>query len=147
MEGYPFIEAQPVAGRVSRMTSPNDYVFVAGSEPEILCYAQRFSPTRFITSYPLMYPSPFASDYQNAAIQDLKNHAPKVIVFVNSSASWARHPGAPTDFLDFLNNFVKRNYAPAGGFVKMDGQKGYWSDQLNTQEFANATLLLYQRKN
>jgi hypothetical protein len=127
------------------MSSPNDFVFVAGSEPEILCYAQRFSPTRFITSYPLTIPSPSIHDYQQAAMQDLKEHPPKLIVFVTSDASWVRHPTTPPGFFDFLNDFVRQNYALVGGYVNSDVQKG-WVDQLTGKEFGDSTLLLYQLK-
>ena len=49
MGGHPFLGAQVVAEQVSQLTSPDDFVFVAGSEPQILYYTRRFSPTRFTT--------------------------------------------------------------------------------------------------
>lgn len=69
---FPFIEARPVGNLVSQLSSPNDFVFVAGSEPEILVYAKRFSPSRFITSYALMIPTPVSLRYQHEAIGDLQ---------------------------------------------------------------------------
>ena len=142
----PFIEAQLVADKVSRMTSPDDFVFVAGSEPEILCYAQRFSPTRFITSYPLMIPSPVALGYQRAAIADLEKRPPKFIVFASSGASWIRHAASPPDFLAFLNDFLDRNYKMVGGYVKTDEKNGHWSEPITTEEFNKSSLVLFQLK-
>ncbi len=54
---------------------------LAGSEPQILYYAGRFSPTRFITVYPFTYPpAPVAKLYQAEAIRDLEAHPPSLIV-------------------------------------------------------------------
>lgn len=145
MEGHPFLESKSVADHISQLSSPDDFVFVAGSEPQILYYAQRFSPTRFITSYALMIPTPVVRDYQHEAIRDLQKHVPKLIVFVQSSPSWLRQQTTPADFFDFLNNFLNQNYDLVGGYVK-NGQKGYWSKQLNSGEFGAASLLLYERK-
>ena len=142
----PFIEAQLMADKVSHITSPNDFVFVAGSEPEILCYAQRFSPTRFITSYPLMIPSPVALGYQNAAIGDLEKQPPKIIVFVASGESWIRHANSPPDFFAFLNDFLDQNYKMVGGYVKTDGKNGYWSEPISNEQFTNASLVLFELK-
>jgi hypothetical protein len=145
-EGYPFTEAELVGDKLSHMTSPNDFVYIAGSEPEILCYAQRFSPTRFITSYPLMIPSPLALGYQRAAIQDLKAHPPQMVVFVSSAASWIRHAQSPPDFFAFLNDFLPRHYEMVGGYVKTNEQNGDWSEPLTNEQFKNSSLLLFKLK-
>jgi 4-amino-4-deoxy-L-arabinose transferase-like glycosyltransferase len=144
--GYPYLEAQWVAKQISGMSSPNDFVYVAGSEPEILCYAKRFSPTRFITTYTLMAPTPLAEGYQHEAISELQQHPPKLIVFVQSGYSWTRETTTPPDFLIFLGKFLSQDYEIAGGYVKRDGQKGYWATKLSHDEFMNSTLWLYKRK-
>jgi hypothetical protein len=56
-----------------------------------------------------------------------------------------RHPTTPPGFFDFLNDFVRQNYALVGGYVNSDVQKG-WVDQLTGKEFGDSTLLLYQLK-
>jgi hypothetical protein len=145
MAGYPFRESLTVAARVAQLSSPDDLVFIAGSEPQILCYARRFSPTRFITAYPLMIPTPVARNYQHEAIQDLKERPPSLIVYASSSTSWERQESTPLDFFYFLHNFLEQNYDLTGGYV-VDGQKRYWSEPLTNGEFANASLVLYTRK-
>jgi len=52
--GNPFIEAVDVARYLREHSDPEDSVFILGSEPEILFYAQRKSATRYIFFYPLM---------------------------------------------------------------------------------------------
>jgi hypothetical protein len=145
MAEYPFQESQTVAARVAQLSSPDDFVFIAGSEPQILCYAQRFSPTRFITVYSLMIPTLVARDYQQEAIQDLEQRPPALIVVVFSGSSWERQETTPPDFFVFLNNFLKQNYNVVGGYV-VNGPERYWSEPLKNGEFANASLVLYQRK-
>lgn len=145
MAESPFIEARLAAAQVSRMSSPDDFVYVAGSEPEILYYAQRFSPTRFITTYALMIPTPLAPGYQQEAIQDLQSHPPKLIVFVQVGNSWLRQPTSPPLFLDFMGKFLKR-YEIAGGYVKKDPRAGYWTTHLSVDEYRSASLILYKLK-
>jgi hypothetical protein len=146
MAAYPFYEAQWLAKEVSQRSSPDDFVYVAGSEPEIYYYSQRFSPTRFITTYPLMIPTPLASRYQGEAIHDLQSYPPKLIVFAQSGAGWLRQAATPPEFQNFLGHFLIQNYELLGGYVKAVPQKGYWTTNLNVAEFRNASLLLYQRK-
>ena len=143
---YPFIEAQLLAAKVSQMSSPDDFIYVAGSEPEILYYARRFDSTRFITAYALMMPTQLAPGYQAEAIHDLQRNPPKLIVFAQTGASWLRQPATPPEFQNFLNNFLKQNYALQGAYIKPDLYNGYWSTNLNRDEFGAASLLLYKRK-
>jgi hypothetical protein len=144
--GLPFIEAQFVGAQVSQMSTPDDFVYVAGSESEILCYAQRFSPTRFITSYALMIPTPLAAGYQHEVINDLEAQPPKLIVFPQSGYSWLRHTNTPPDLMNFIGPFLRQNYQLMGGYVKSDGQKGYWSTAPSREEFMNSSLVLYKLK-
>ena len=143
--GYPFSEARIVAKRVAESSSSNDFVYVAGSEPEILYYARRFSPTRFITSYALMIPTPRTQNYQQEAMQDLLAHPPALIVYVNSAASWMRQEATPLDFFAFLNQFKAEHYECVGGYVNT-GTKGRWVEPLPDKEQSDASLILFKRK-
>jgi hypothetical protein len=142
---YPFIESQFMAVRVAQLSSPDEFVFVAGSEPQILCYAGRFSPTRFVTAYPLMVPGPLARQYQQEVIRDLLKRPPALIVFVTNGTSWTRRDNTPADFFNFMSDFLKQNYKLNGGCVS-DGQNRRWSELHTSQEFTNASLILYTRK-
>jgi hypothetical protein len=143
---FPFIEARLVGDKVAQLSSSNDFVFVAGSEPEILVYAQRFSPTRFITSYALMIPTPVASRYQHEAIGDLEQNPPKIIVFPQSGYSWMRQSNTPPDFVNFLGSFLAQHYERVGGYVKSDAESGYWATTLSLDEFRNCSLVVYKFK-
>ncbi len=141
---YPFGGSPAVARRVAELSGPDDFVYVAGSEPQILVYAQRYSPTRFITAYPLMIPTAVAEQYQHEAMAALVKRPPKLIVYATAGNSWLRQPGTPPDFQDFLSQLLKKNYLLVGGFLP-DRPNG-WTEPLATNDLAVADLLLFQRK-
>jgi len=145
MGGFPFVGSLAVASRVAELSTADDRVFVAGSEPQILFYAHRRSPTRFLTVYPLMIPTSMAVAYQREAIQNLTMQPPKLVVFCTTPNSWLRQPATPPAFLDFLDSLLKQNYTLIGGYVP-DGKAGHWSEPLSANEQADASLLLYRRR-
>ena len=145
MNGYPFRESLTVATRVTQLSSPDDFVFVAGSEPQILCYAKRFSPTRFVTAYPYMMPTAVTDKYQREVIHDLMQRPPALIVYASSPTSWERQETTPSEFFDFFWDFLLKNYGLVGGYV-IDGQNNRWSEPFTNGEFAKASLVLYERK-
>jgi hypothetical protein len=143
--GNPSLESQAVARRVTELTSPNDYVFVAGSEPQILFYAKRLSPSRFVIAYPLMISTPLAQSYQQEAIRDLERRPPAVIVLARSPLSWMPQPQSPTEFLNFLEKLLAEQYNRVGGWV-IGGQSGRWQEPLPDQDQANSSLVLFRRR-
>lgn len=84
----PSVESPVIAKRISELTSSNDYVYVAGEEPQILYYAHRRSPTRFVNSYQLLRNTPMTLSYQQEVVNDLRRNPPKVIVFERRSILW-----------------------------------------------------------
>lgn len=141
----PFIESRAVAGRVAELTAPNDSVFVAGSEPQILCYAKRLSPTRFVIAYPLMIPTPLAEGYQRETVRDLERHPPAVIVLARLGTSWLQQAQSPPVLLEYLENLLVDRYERVGGWVA-DGQSGHWQEPLPDQDMANSSLVLFRQK-
>ena len=108
--GNPFVEAVNVAMSVRNLTEPTDKVLVAGSEPQILYYAQRQSASRFVIFYPLMLPTPLAEGYQAEIIAEIKKVLPKLIILVNSPYSWLISKASPTMVLDYLDTIIKTDY-------------------------------------
>ena len=142
----PFLESSLAAKRVAELSSPRDFVYVAGSEPQILYYARRFSPTRFITAYPLLYPPPpVARMYQSEAEDDLEARPPSLIVVVQSATSWPKLKTTPPDYSVFLHRYIEQGYDLVGGYV-VGQPKDHWSEPLAKDELAHASLLLFKRK-
>src|ERR1035441_1011215 len=143
--GNAFLESRAVARRVAELTSPDDYVFVAGSEPQILCYSKRLSPTRFVIAYPLMLLTPLAEDYQREAIRDLERHSPTVIVLARSSTSWLRQERSPPAFLGYLEKLLADRYERRGGGGAGE-PSGRWQEPLSDQDLANSSLVLFRQR-
>jgi len=141
----PFLESQLVARRVSELTSPSDAVLVAGSEPQVLCYAGRFSPTRFVITAPLMIPTPLAAGYQQEAMQALRDRPPAVVVLARANSSWLMEETSPRQFPEFLYFLLNDQYQQVGGYVR-EGPVGRWEEPLPPTAMTNATLLVFRRK-
>ena len=118
MRGWgPFIESKTVADRLVQLSSSNEMVYVAGSEPQILYYAHRFSPTRFVIAYPLMIPTPLALGYQQEIIRDLQQRPPPFIVAARTPTSWMLEEKTPKLFPDYLQDLLGKKYEAVGGYV------------------------------
>ena len=144
-EGTPFFESPFVARRVTELSRPDDFLYVAGSEPQIYCYANRFSPTRFITAYALMLPTALAPRYQHEAIAALQAHPPKLIVLTLTANSWLRQTNSPPDFFGFLEEFLQQDYERIGGVLP--GKTNFsWLEPLPDEAMSGASLVLYRRK-
>lgn len=143
--GNPSIESVPVAKRLAELTSPNDLVFVAGSEPQILFYAQRISASRFVIVYPLIIPTPLARGYQVEAMRELEENPPTAIVLTQSPLSWVLQKDSPVEFLHYLERLLAEDYERVGGWVA-DAQRSRWQEPLAEPDQPKASLVLFRRK-
>lgn len=137
-----FLESPIVGRRVAELSSPAERVWVAASEPQILCYANRQSPTRFITVYPLVIPSPELERYQAEAIREVQEHPPKLVVWARS---WLQEEPQPSKYLLFLNQTLAQDYRRVGGYV-LEGKNSRWVEPLTEDEVPAASLILFARK-
>jgi hypothetical protein len=143
---YPFQAPEAVAKRVAEITFPDDYVFIAGSEPEILYAARRRSPTRFVLVYPLMIPTPLAELFQRDAVHELQERPPAAIVLANTPGSWLSQPMSPKGFLQYVDDLISNDYDLLGGYMWKENGSGYWKEPLLPGEEANCSVLLFRRK-
>ncbi len=141
----PFYEAPIIGKIIKEKTSTNDYIFVAGSEPEIYFYSQRKSPTRFIITYPLNLDTPFRLKYQKEAINDLTKNPPKIIVVSQKQHSGLWDKDSPRIFLDFLNHLIDNQYRLIGGYLITEEKEG-WQVKLNNEQIKDCSFLVYQKK-
>jgi len=78
-----------VAQYISEHTTPNDTIFILGTEPQILFYAQRRSATSgLVNIYPLMSESPWYKQFQEKIWQEILISRPKYIIVVNNRLSF-----------------------------------------------------------
>lgn len=142
----PFSESQEVAKHLAQNTKTNDFVFVAGSEPQIYYYSQRKSPTRFIITYPLNLPTPFREQYQTELISDLKKNEPQAIIISQRIHSGLWNEGSPEIFINYFNNFTSQNYKIVGGYIWDNSDSGHWQEPIEDTSIQNASLLLLIKK-
>jgi 4-amino-4-deoxy-L-arabinose transferase-like glycosyltransferase len=141
----PFYEAPLVAEKVVAKTKTNDKVFIAGSEPEILFYAKRFSPGRYVITYPFNITTRLREKYQTEGVQALVNDPPQAIVYSKRVHSGLWNEGSPRIFIDYLDKLLSDKYRLVGGYV-WTSQKGFWLDELTPDDLKAASLLLYLKK-
>ncbi len=146
-QGGPFLESQFLAEKISQLTLPEDFVLVAGSEPQILFYAKRKNASRFDIVYPLTLDTPLAEKYQKQAIKEIKVKKPQVIVFVNNYYSWTPNSKTPRIFSEFLEKLIQEEYEFLGGLVKEEKKPAVWrsAQELENKELSES-MLLYKQK-
>jgi hypothetical protein len=138
----PFGESKEVAGHLAQITKPNDFVFVAGSEPQIYYYAERKSSTRFDITFPLNLPTPYREQFQNDIIKDLEKNSPMAIVVSQKPESNLWEEGSPDIFMKYFSDLVSKNYKVVGGYV-WDENGGHWQEPINDDSIKDASLLLF----
>jgi len=141
----PFTESKIVADKIQKLSSSTDYVYVAGSEPQINFYAKRLIPTRFDLTYQFNIESPYREEFQTSAVTDLKNNPPKVIVLSQRQHSGLWNEGSPRIFIDYLYKTLNESYVLKGGYV-WQGSQGAWYDTISKDQLSLASFLVYQHE-
>lgn len=103
-------EARAVGRFIATHSAPQDRVFILGSEPQILYYAERKSASRYIFVYPLAGAYPDVRERQHAALREIALNRPRFIITVSEPGSFLADPAAPTDLTDTLADLVKQSY-------------------------------------
>lgn len=107
----PFPESKPVADYVAARTAADDRVLIVGSEPQILFYAKRRSPSAFLMMYPLTSVHARYLEFQRQLIADVKAHPPAFIVeMVHIPTSLTPDEDADPQALRFLSELIGRDY-------------------------------------
>jgi len=107
----PFPEAVTIARHIARTSAPDETVFVVGSEPEILFYAERRSATRYIFFYPLTGGYPGARERQREAWDDVTRARPSYVVWVHVPTSWLMSDRTDPWIFDETGRMLSRDYA------------------------------------
>ncbi len=144
-QGNPFEESVTIAKKLQEVTSPSDTVFVAGSEPQILYYADRKNSSRFVITYPFVIKTPLQVAYQKEAIRELQSDQPEAIVLSQRAESGLWDEKSPQDFRNFLMELLKTKYNLVGATV-WESDAVTWQASPSERDIANASLLLFQKK-
>jgi hypothetical protein len=85
----PFPESMEVAQFIREHSSPNESIFVFGSEPQIYYYAQRRSASRYIFVYPLATAFSDTLSRQQTVLEELEHNRPAFVVYVYAPPSFS----------------------------------------------------------
>jgi hypothetical protein len=110
-EGNPFPESKLLAAYVAEQTAPTDGVFVVGSEPEILFYAQRRSPSSLLMAYPLTTNYPRNMEFQDKVWGEIQRNPPKLVLdLVDISGTMMWDGKARLKFFQRMDDLLRRDY-------------------------------------
>lgn len=149
----PFIESIIVAKKINELTTPEDRVFISGSEPQILYYADRESASRFVITYPLVIHTPYSEAYQKETIAELQENNPRSILVVNSKTTGSPLYEKENLLKSYLETLLNTSYTPVGAYMQtLDlmsdyEERGQWVEKnmLDQNNLKKYIFVLYQK--
>jgi len=144
----PFPAAPEIGAYLKAHTVASDTVAVFGSEPEIYFYSDRLSATGHIYMYSLMEDQPHAERMQRELISQVEAARPKYCVYTRMQFSWLVGPASPPVLLDWLDNYLKKNYVQVGVIEVYDNESQlFWdADALRHIPRPDSNLIVYRLK-
>jgi hypothetical protein len=106
----PFVESLWVGSYLKENSEPEDRIFIFGSEPQVLFYAQRRSASRYIFVYPLMIALEGTRERQQQALEEIRASRPEFIVGAFLGTSLLEGPDTPSDLRDGLRELVESSF-------------------------------------
>ncbi len=106
----PFAESPEIGQYLQKNSSPNDRVFIFGSEPQIFFYANRLSMDRYIFCYPLLTPFHDSIKRQHEVIEELQKQEPRLIITVFIEPSLYTSPETPREIFGALQKRLAADY-------------------------------------
>jgi len=106
----PFAESPAVGDFLAARSEPRDRIFVYGSEPQILFYAQRESASRYNFVYALNLPFDEARNRQLEVLKELGQRPPRLIVATFHQASHLEGRSTPQDLRRGLRELLDSTY-------------------------------------
>jgi 4-amino-4-deoxy-L-arabinose transferase-like glycosyltransferase len=106
----PFPESLEIANYIRSTSEADDSVYVVGSEPQILFYAERRSATRYIFFYPLTARFPDAAERQREVMREVTAAEPRYVVMTNLRTSLLMTPDSERFVFEETARWLSRHY-------------------------------------
>jgi hypothetical protein len=106
----PFPESVEIGRYIRETSEPDDRIYIVGSEPQILFYAERASATRYIFFYPLTGSYPDVLERQQEVVADISATRPLYVVWANLRSSLLRSDETEPYVFDASRELVGREY-------------------------------------
>ncbi len=110
----PFPESLQIAEFIRGNTRPDATIAIMGSEPQICFYSGRRSATKYIYTYPLMEPQPYAMQMQEEMIAEVETANPEFVIFVDVSVSWLAKPNSVKKIFQWFDSYLFTHYEIIG---------------------------------
>lgn len=141
-----FYEAEFVGKKVQEITKPGDFVFIEGSDPEILYFSQRLHATKMEWTNFFTSDCPFLDKYKREYIEDLSKNTPKVIVVcINGSCGGLWKEEKASQFTNHLKKLLSDDYVAVGGFIP-NTKGGYWTDSITDDEITKVRTVVFLKR-
>lgn len=122
----PFSEAVEIGRWLNENTEEDEQIAVIGSEPQIYFYANRKSATGYIYTYPLMEDQPKARQMQREMAAEIEAAAPRYLVYVHDTSSWAITKRSPQLILDWFWKFQNQYRIVGWSEARPEGSVVHW---------------------
>jgi hypothetical protein len=143
----PFPESKRLAAYIAGSTTPGDTVFIVGSEPQILFYAGRSSPSSFLTFFPLMAGYARYREFQETVWNETQKTPPKyVLTMVNIPTSFAWDRQADVGIMGRIDEWLGKEYV-LDRIMLVTGLQGEWTTAEDSRLKEGArSICVYRRK-
>ena len=105
----PFPESKIIGEYLKQISTPEDKIVVACSEPQISFYAKRESVTGQAFGYPLVYNGVYMKQLQDEFIQDVETGKPRFSVYTWMNTSWLNRDPTGRIF-KFIEQYHQKYY-------------------------------------
>jgi len=147
--GNPFPESLRIAEFIRGNSRPDAPIAVIGSEPQIYFYSDRRSATKYIYTYPLMEPQPYARQMQEEMIAQIETANPEFVVFVNVPMSWMARSNSVEKIFGWFHSYLFTHYEVVGiADIVINGPTIWrWNSQAATYKPASvSSVVVLKRK-
>ena len=107
--GNLFAESVEISRYIEDHSSPDEKIFVFGSEPQIYFYSHRRSATGYIYMYDLSFDQRYRKQMQNELETEVETNAPKYIIYCSSPSSWNISGGVTDTLFQWFNKYLTEN--------------------------------------
>lgn len=116
----PFLEGEMIGRYLADHTTPDETIYILGTEGEFLFHAGRRSASRYIFAYPLAAFHPDTERWQREAFAEVEAAEPRYLVAVNLEASMILNPRAPRFLFDAVGGLAGERYRHEASLISND---------------------------
>ena len=145
----PFPESLRIAEFIRANSRPDAIIAVIGSEPQICFYSGRRSATKYIYTYSLMDPQPYAMQMQEEMIAQIETANPEFVIFVNNPMSWLVKPSSVKKILEWCPPYLSTRYDVVGIADTVANRPTIWrwnNQAANYKPVSSSVVVLKRRQ-